>query len=204
MSSQRFARLIGVALFTSASALALAPAAFASTADTPVATAQTDASPAAQDAAQPHALEEVVVTAQRRAENLQVVPISVTVITGKTLEESNFQSVTDLQYLVPGVTYDPTQGSAFQIRGVGSESFDFSNEKSVSLVVDDVVMDGQRDNGLTGLQDIKSVDVLMGPQGTLFGKNATSGVISITTNDPVLDTWSAKAGRQLRRAQRHQ
>jgi iron complex outermembrane receptor protein len=197
MIGQPFVRLIGVALFTGASLLALAPAAFAasaSTADTPVATAQTDINAASQGAPEPHALEEVVVTAQRRAENLQVVPISVTVITGKTLEESNFQSVTDLQYLVPGVTYDPTQGSAFQIRGVGSESFDFSNEKSVSLVVDDVVMDGQRDNGLTGLQDIKSVDVLMGPQGTLFGKNATSGVISITTNDPVLDTWSAKGG----------
>ncbi|WP_164128219.1 TonB-dependent receptor plug domain-containing protein, partial [Stenotrophomonas maltophilia] len=67
------------------------------------------------------------------------------------LEDSGFTSLTDLQYVVPGVQYDPTQGAAFQIRGVGSTSFDFSNAKSVNVVVDDVVMDAQRDNGLIGL-----------------------------------------------------
>jgi iron complex outermembrane receptor protein len=144
-------------------------------------------------AAPPTQLEEIVVTAQRREENLQKVPISITSVSGKTLADTGYESVTDLQYVVPGVQYDPTQGSAFQIRGVGSESFDFSNEKSVSVVVDDVVMDAQRENGLQGLEDIKRVDVLMGPQGTLFGKNATSGVISVTTNDPVLNQWSGKA-----------
>lgn len=156
-----------------------ATSASAQQADTPVAAA-------------PPALAEVVVTAQRRAENLQTVPISVSSLSGQALDNSNFQSITDLQYLVPGVQYDPTQGSAFQIRGVGSTSFDFSNEKSVSVVVDDVVMDGQRENGLEGLEDIKRVDVLMGPQGTLFGKNATSGAIAITTNDPVLNELSGK------------
>lgn len=138
-------------------------------------------------------LEAVVVTAQRRSENLQQVPVAITSVSGKALEASNFQAVTDLQYVVPGVQFDPTNGAAFQIRGVGSTSFDFSNEKSVSLVVDDVVMDGQRDNGMTGLSDIQQVDVLMGPQGTLFGKNATSGVISIATAKPVLSQWAVKA-----------
>ncbi|WP_303545617.1 TonB-dependent receptor [Sphingomonas natans] len=131
-------------------------------------------------------------TAQRRNESLQDVPVSVTSISGKALENSNFQSITDLQYIVPGVQFDPTNGAAFQIRGVGSTSFDYSNEKSVSLVVDDVVMDAQRDTGLTGLSDIQQVDVLMGPQGTLFGKNSTSGVIAITTVKPVLGQFSAK------------
>lgn len=147
----------------------------------------------AADKAGATALTEVIVTAQRRDENQQIVPISVTSVSGKTIEDSGYQGLTDLQYLVPGVQYDPTQGSAFQIRGVGSTSFDFSNEKSVSVVVDDVVMDGQRDNGLTGLEDIARVDVLMGPQGTLFGKNSTSGVIAVTTNNPVLNKWQAKA-----------
>jgi iron complex outermembrane receptor protein len=136
----------------------------------------------------------VIVTAQRRSENLQTVPIAVTAVSGKALEDSGYQSVTDLQYLVPGLQYDPTQGAAFQIRGVGSQSFDFSNAKSVSVVVDDVVMDAQRANGLIGLVDIQRVDVLMGPQGTLFGKNATSGVISVTTEKPELNRWSANAG----------
>lgn len=136
----------------------------------------------------------VIVTAQRRSENLQTVPIAVTAVSGKALEDSGYQSITDLQYLVPGLQYDPTKGAAFQIRGVGSQSFDFSNAKSVSVVVDDVVMDAQRANGLIGLIDIERVDVLMGPQGTLFGKNATSGVMSVTTEKPELKQWSVRAG----------
>ncbi|HUO21390.1 MAG TPA: TonB-dependent receptor [Caulobacteraceae bacterium] len=143
--------------------------------------------------ANPAGLAEVVVTAQRRAENLQIVPISVTVLTGQSVANSGFQSLTDLQYLVPGVQFDPTNGAAFQIRGVGSTSFDFSNEKSVNVVVDDVVMDGQRENGLEGLEDIQRVDVLMGPQGTLFGKNSTSGAISVTTADPSLGKFEGNA-----------
>lgn len=102
---------------------------------------------AAASASDASTLETIVVTAQRRVESAQAVPISISSVSGKALESSNFQSVTDLQYLVPGVQYDPTNGSAFQIRGVGSTSFDFSNAKSVSLVVDDVVMDGQREIG---------------------------------------------------------
>ena len=139
------------------------------------------------------ALETIEVTAEYRKEDQQNVPISITTVTGKALENSGYQSITDLQYLVPGVQYDPTQGSNFLARGVGLQSYDFSFEKSVSVVVDDVVMDAQRDNGLIGLEDIDRVDVLLGPQGTLYGKNATSGVISVTTNAPVLNEWSAKA-----------
>ncbi len=175
MLSMRRARL-GLLLTASASLLPLAQA---------YAQAALAAAPSTE-------LEAVVVTAQRRSESLQDVPIAITSVSGKTLENSGFQAVTDLQYVVPGVQFDPTNGAAFQVRGVGSTSFDFSNEKSVSLVVDDVVMDGQRDNGLTGLTDIQQVDVLMGPQGTLFGKNATSGVISIATAKPVLEQFSAK------------
>lgn len=137
-------------------------------------------------------VEAIIVTAQHRKENSQTVPISITTVSGKTLEESGYQEITDLQYVVPGVQYDPTQGSAFQIRGVGSTSFDFSNAKSVNVVVDDVVMDGQRANGLIGVEDIQRVDVLMGPQGTLFGKNSTSGAIVVSTNSPVLGQFSGK------------
>ncbi|WP_448662593.1 TonB-dependent receptor [Sphingomonas sp. CJ20] len=137
-------------------------------------------------------LEEIVVTAQRRAERAQEVPLSIQSVSGEALAQSGYTDFTDLQYLVPGVQYDPTQGAAFQIRGVGSTSFDFSNAKSVSVVVDDVVMDGQRANGLIGMVDIARADVLKGPQGTLFGKNSTSGVIAVSTNRPVLNTTSVR------------
>lgn len=137
-------------------------------------------------------LESVVVTAQRRAENSQSVPLSIQHIDGKTIANAGYTALTDLQYLAPGVQYDPTQGAAFQIRGVGSESFDFSNAKSVSVVVDDVVMDAQRANGMIGMVDISNVDILMGPQGTLFGMNSTSGVISVTTGKPVLNKFSVR------------
>lgn len=137
-------------------------------------------------------LDEIVVTAQRRLEKAQSVPISITSVSGEQFEKTGYIGLTDLQYVVPGVQYNPTQGAAFQIRGVGSSSFDLSNAKSVNVVVDDVVMDNQRDNGLIGLVDVARVDVLMGPQGTLFGKNSTSGVISLTTNNPVIGETSGK------------
>jgi iron complex outermembrane receptor protein len=171
----------------------LTAALLASVAIMPMAAHAAEAAPAtAAPDATTGGLEQIVVTAQRRSENAQDVPISINLVSAKTLEATGYQSLTDLQYVVPGVQYDPTQGSAFQIRGVGSTSFDFSNEKSVNVVVDDVVMDAQRDNGLTGLEDIQRVEVLYGPQGTLFGKNSTSGVISITTNNPAISETSAK------------
>lgn len=135
-------------------------------------------------------LTDIVVTAQRRLEKAQSVPISITSVSGEQFAKTGYIGLTDLQYVVPGVQYNPTQGAAFQIRGVGSSSFDLSNAKSVNVVVDDVVMDNQRDNGLIGLVDVARVDVLMGPQGTLFGKNSTSGVISLTTNNPVIGKTS--------------
>lgn len=149
-----------------------------------------DSSAAAQAAPADAGLADIVVTAQRRREKAQSVPIAITSVTGEAFEKTGYTALTDLPNVVPGLQYDPTQGAAFQIRGVGSTSFDFSNAKSVNVVVDDVVMDAQRDNGLIGLTDVARVDVLMGPQGTLFGKNSTSGVISITTNMPELGRLS--------------
>lgn len=138
-------------------------------------------------------LADIVVTAQRRGENSQRVPVAIQTVTGEAIRDAGYSTLTDLQYLAPGLQYDPTQGAAFQIRGVGTTSFDFSNAKSVNVVVDDVVMDGQRANGLIGLADLAHADVLMGPQGTAFGKNSTSGVIAITTNRPLLNTTSVQA-----------
>lgn len=157
-----------------------------------VAHAQDDGSAAASDATGNSGLQEIVVTAQRRSENSQSVPVSIVSIGGEDIAKAGYTDFTDLQFLAPGLQYDPTQGAAFQIRGVGTTSFDFSNAKSVSVVVDDVVMDGQRANGLIGMVDIDRVDVLMGPQGTLFGKNSTSGVIAVRTTAPKLGVTSVR------------
>jgi len=178
MTSFRRPASLTPALLLAATAMTVVPVA-ARAADAPAA----DAAPA---------LDQILVTAERRQEKMQNVPISIISLSGDALQNSGYQSLTDLQYTTPGLTYDPTQGAAFQIRGVGSTSFDFSNAKSVNVVVDDVVMDAQRDLGITGLVDIERVDVLMGPQGTLFGKNSTSGVIAITTVKPKLNDFSGK------------
>lgn len=148
---------------------------------------------AAEEGVEDVSLQEIVVSAQRRSENSQRVPIAIQTVSGEAIAAAGYTAVTDIQYLTPGVQFDPTQGAAFQIRGVGTTSFDFSNAKSVNVVVDDVVMDGQRANGLLGMVDIERVDVLMGPQGTLFGKNSTSGVISVTTTTPRLNETSLRA-----------
>jgi iron complex outermembrane receptor protein len=140
---------------------------------------QTAAAPAGDE------LQEVVVTAQRRSENLQDVAIAISVVKGQEFANSNFREIADLQYLVPSLKYDPDNGSGYAIRGVGTNSFDLSSEQSVSLVLDDVVLDAPPKR-LFGLGDVDHIEVLRGPQGTLFGKNSTSGVISVTTKNPVL------------------
>lgn len=178
---------------TSAGALLVAlltpGCAMAQATDAPLASSPADPGAAATDR---DALPDIVVTAQRRPENSQRVPITVQTVSGQAIADAGYTQVTDLQYLTPGLQYDPTQGAAFQIRGVGTTSFDFSNAKSVNVVVDDVVMDGQRANGLIGLADIARVDVLEGPQGTLFGKNSTSGVIAVSTTLPQLNVNSLR------------
>ena len=81
-----------------------------------------DAAPAAPQADGQPALDQIVVTAERRQEKMQNVPISILSLSGEALQNSGYQSLTDLQYTTPGLTYDPTSGAAFQIRGVGSTS----------------------------------------------------------------------------------
>lgn len=144
------------------------------------------AAPAPDSSAQ---VEEIVVTAQRRSERLQEVPVAVTAVSGEAIKQAGFKSLTDLQYLVPSVQYNAYQGGGFQIRGVGTQSFDYGSDQTVGIMIDDVVQGIPRDPGLNSLTDIDHVEVLRGPQGTLFGKNTSAGVITITTKKPVMDTW---------------
>nr|WP_314435175.1 TonB-dependent receptor [uncultured Brevundimonas sp.] len=162
-----------------------------------VATVLAMAAPAsAQDAAGARAaqVDDVVVTATRRAQRLQDVPVSVTAVSGETLEKSNFREVSDLQYLAPNVTFSSTNpvsnGGGYQVRGVGTQTYDGGVEQTVGLVIDGVVIGLPRDPGATGFADVERVEVLRGPQGTLFGKNASAGVIQIISKNPRIGDFS--------------
>ncbi|KRA59220.1 hypothetical protein ASD79_11000 [Caulobacter sp. Root655] len=139
-------------------------------------------------------LGEVVVTAQKRVERLQDVPLSVAVVSAETLEAFRFNETTDIQYLVPGVQLTNAAGPrsfGFFVRGVGTSSFSSESiEGSTAFVLDGVVL-GQSGASLTDLPDVERIEVLRGPQGTLFGKNASAGVINVTTSRPS-DQFHAK------------
>ncbi|WP_375393240.1 TonB-dependent receptor [uncultured Sphingomonas sp.] len=125
---------------------------------------------------------DIVVTAQRRSENLQKVPIVITAISGAQLATSGVTSLATLNTVAPGYNSRNVSG-AFQpyLRGIGTSSNVVENP--VALYIDGVYIPQQRE-GLRELPDVEQVAVLKGPQGTLFGRNATGGVIQITTRTP--------------------
>jgi len=139
-------------------------------------------------------LEEIIVTAQLREQSLQEVPISLTAIGGDTLQTRQIDSFDQLQFVVPGINFTAglsARQSATTIRGIGTSLFNEGIEGSVAIVIDGIVM-GREGAGLFDLSDIERVEVLRGPQGTLFGKNASAGVVSIITRKPS-DEFEANA-----------
>ncbi|MFK8015383.1 MAG: TonB-dependent receptor [Gammaproteobacteria bacterium] len=132
------------------------------------------------------ALEEIIVTAQKREENIAEVPVAVSVISGDLVGASFSNNMEDLQQLVPSVSIrqgNTTRNQALTVRGIGTISFSIAAEPSVSTVVDNVVL-GRSGQAFGDLYDIERVEVLRGPQGTLFGKNASAGVVNISTRKP--------------------
>jgi iron complex outermembrane receptor protein len=137
-------------------------------------------------AVQAQPLEEVIVTAQKRAESLQNVPISVAVISGAELAARNKTQIADLTRFVPGFTFaDNTSdaGRNILVRGVGTNSFSRSVDLSVGTVVDNVVS-GSLSGSVLDFSDVERVEVLRGPQGMLFGKNASAGLLNIYSRSP--------------------
>lgn len=131
-------------------------------------------------------LETITVTAQKRAQNLQEVPVAVTAFTGEAMAEAVIKDVYDLQTNVPGLGAFQSQSatnSSFSIRGVGTSSQNFGLESSVGLYVDGVYR-ARQNSMINNLVDIAAVEVLRGPQGTLFGKNTPSGAILLSTVAP--------------------
>jgi iron complex outermembrane receptor protein len=134
-------------------------------------------------------LEEIVVTAQKRPESLQTVPLAVSVITGADLEQQHFFEASQLQYAVPSLQSESVNNQVgatnFFIRGIGTAIYGPAAESSVSTVIDDVVM-ARPSMGVVQFFDLDRVEVLRGPQGMLFGKNASAGVVNIVTAKPRL------------------
>jgi len=129
-------------------------------------------------------LEDVVVTAQRRSQRLQDVPLAITAVSAATLAQQGVSTTAELSQVVPSLVFTGTVNAATPyIRGVGSDLIDPTSESPVAIYVDDVYYASPQANVFT-LMGIKDIDVLEGPQGTLFGRNATGGVIQIETIDP--------------------
>jgi iron complex outermembrane receptor protein len=150
------------------------------------------AADAAADASQPAqgGLEEITVTARRRSESLQSVPVAVSVMTGAQAQAQNLNNIQDISAEIPSVEFRTGASNKDRdvfIRGIGTITTSPGVEPSVSTVVDGVVLD-RPGQATAELLDIDRIEILRGPQGTLFGKNASAGVVNIVTADPTAET----------------
>ena len=132
-------------------------------------------------------LEEIVVTAEKKSESLQRTPISIVALGGADLENLRVSDVTDLGNSVPNVQQQahPSSGSSplISIRGIGAMDNQVTQDPSVGIYVDGVYV--ARNQGMgTQIADLERVEVLRGPQGTLYGRNATGGAINFITRQP--------------------
>ncbi|MFO6448450.1 TonB-dependent receptor [Erythrobacter sp. NE805] len=167
--ANRFTLLAGAATL----ALAIPGAAFAQ--DVQDETAET-----------PEASNVIIVTASKREQTLQETPISVSVTSGETIERAQIRDVLDLQTVVPSLRVSQLQTSSattFIIRGFGNGDNNFGIEPSVGVFIDGVFR-SRSASALSDLNMVQRVEVLNGPQSTLFGKNASAGVISVVTKEP--------------------
>ena len=172
MRSVRSTITSSVAIAVASAGFFIAPAAFAQDA-----TAQNGA-----------ALDEIVVTAQRREENLQDVPLSVTAVSGDQLNAiaAGGVDIRGISGRVPSLIVESSFGRTFPrfyIRGLGNTDFDFNASQPVSLIYDDVVLENPILKGFP-IFDMERVEVLRGPQGTLFGRNTTAGIVKFDSVKP--------------------
>ncbi len=135
-------------------------------------------------------LEEIVVTATKRAESAQEVPIPVTGIGQSQIERNYVQDARDLNGIAPNVQLQPVgafqNAAAFYIRGVGSTDIESATDPGIATFIDDVYQ-GRVSTALQDFVDVSAVEILRGPQGTLFGRNAIGGVVHLKHNEPDLE-----------------
>lgn len=178
-------KFISITALAGASILALAAPAAAQ-----------DAAP--QDAGTVEPASDIIVTAQRRQEKVTDVPISITVASQAQLERQQVNNIVDLNRVAPAleINSSPGQntGGGGSIRGIGTQSFSPGAVASVGVVVDQV---SQGNANISDLFDVSRIEVLKGPQGTLFGLTTSAGVINITTNAPDPTQLSARVRTEL-------
>ncbi|MFO6448366.1 TonB-dependent receptor [Erythrobacter sp. NE805] len=155
-----------------------------------------DAAPAAGEEDTGAPVGDIIVTAERRASNLQETPLAVTAVTGETLQAAGIGVINDVAASVPNLTSTTgPQGSAdanFFVRGVGQFDFIITNDPGVGLYVDGVYL-GRTVGAMLDSGDIERVEVLRGPQGTLFGRNTLGGAINIVSRQPDPSGFSGSA-----------
>ncbi|MBX9797352.1 TonB-dependent receptor [Sphingomonas sp.] len=142
--------------------------------------------PKAPEATEDEIPGDIVVTAQKRNERLQDVPIAVSVVSGAALDRAGVVNIENAQYLVPSLNFrksGTTLNQSLFLRGVGTSTFSIAGEPSIATVVDGVVYQ-RSGEAFSDLIDIDRLEVLRGPQGTLFGKNTSAGAINIVTKRP--------------------
>ena len=190
---------IRIALATTALAAFANPVAAQQT--TPAAPVAAPQDSAAVDTAADAASGDIVVTAQRRAERVVDVPISITVASQAQLERQQVNTVNDLARIAPSLEIQqaPGQntGGGGSLRGIGTQTFSAGAVASVGIVVDQV---SQGNANISDLFDVGRIEVLKGPQGTLFGLTTSAGVINITTYAPDPSGFSARPRTELSNA----
>ncbi len=143
---------------------------------------------AAQTVAQPSVLlEEIIVTAQRRTENLQEVPIAITALNQQGIEDADLHNLDDIATRVPSLTFSPFSPgqNIVALRGASSNDDGAGTDNSIAVFVDDVYL-GRVSNINPEMFDLERIEVLRGPQGTLYGKNTIGGAINIVSTRPNL------------------
>jgi iron complex outermembrane receptor protein len=181
VSFHAFSRLVRYGATTSVLALSLGGTAFAQ-----------DTKPQAAAAEAPSDV--IIVTAQRQSQSLQSVPIAVSAFSGEALEKQQIKNASDLQLTLPNVTFTKGNftGSSFTIRGIGDLCVGASCDSATAIHINGTPLLATR-LFETEYFDLERVEVLRGPQGTLFGRNATSGVINFITAKPQLNGIHAAA-----------
>ena len=150
----------------------------------PVAVAEAETPPPVPEESAPVALDDIVVTARKRAERLQDVPVSVSAYSGAQLDARGASNLRDLAQIVPGLTVTDLGGyNLIYLRGIGTDIFIPSSEPSVATYLDGIYFPSGHSLAQS-FGALERIEVLKGPQGTLFGRNATGGALSIWSREP--------------------